>query len=342
MTAGHPWREFNAHGNTCHFPGCRWHEDAHHAFVRQQDLPRHVDGTPCGGDVCAAQKCGECGRHGGHWSGCLAAVAEEAQQLVNRLVSYRPGDFVYSRSVEGHLRAWRVGADGVLEAYPAGPVAPADAQPRPPWPGFFVVLAGGEGSGKSTQVKRLAERLGSHRSVQVTREPGGTNAGAVIRELVIADTNLCARAEALLYAADRAQNVSRVVLPLLERGWVVVSDRHAESSIAYQGAARGLGEVWIHTLSMWASQGVQPDLTVLLDIPPQVGLERARARGAADRYEQLGVDFHEQVRLSLLRQAQAPSWEWVWATGSEDEVADRVFEAVEQRMALRAARAVMA
>lgn len=329
--ADHGWQEYNAHGNSCHHPGCRLGEDEHPARVV---VLRHVDGSVCAGAACSVASCGECGRHGGHWSGCLRDVQPEpgrADCRAQRLVSYQPGDVVYSRSDQGHLLVWRVAADGGMQPHPARPAAGV----RDAWPGFFVVLAGGEGSGKSTQAGRLVEALGPDRAF-ATREPGGTTAGGVIRELVIGDTDLCDRAEALLYAADRAQHVARKVLPLLARGWVVVSDRHAESSVAYQGAARGLGQARIRELSLWATGGVEPDLTVLLDIKPEVGLERARARGVADRFEALGVDFHERVRLSLLEQAQSPSWALVSADGSEDEVAGLVLAEVRRRMARRA------
>lgn len=202
------------------------------------------------------------------------------------------------------------------------------------WPGLFVVLEGGEGSGKSTQVPRLAAALREapyRRDVMETREPGGTGTGARIREMVLGEVGLSVRAEALLFAADRAQHMMSVV-PFLERGWVVVSDRHAGSQIAYQGAGRELGEEWIRRLSLWASYGVVPDVTVLLDVPVKVGLKRARGRGVMSRIDKLDAAFHERVRESLLRQAQAPGWVVVPGTAGEDEVAALVEAAVAARL----------
>lgn len=220
------------------------------------------------------------------------------------------------------------------DAHPA-PASSPEPRFRRTWPGMFVVVTGGEGAGKSTQVRQLVETLKDRYGLAVvqTREPGGVNVDAKIRTMLLNDETLSDRAEALLYAADRALHMQAVV-PFLEQGWIVVSDRHAESSIAYQGAGRGLDEDWIRMLSAWAAPGVVPDLTVLLDVPPQVGLDRARDRpgGQWTRFEELGADFHERVHQSLRGQAKSPSWEVVPGSGTVEEVAALVEAAVVARL----------
>ncbi len=172
--------------------------------------------------------------------------------------------------------------------------------PGPRYPGVFVVFEGGEGAGKSTQVARLAAVIEERgREVVVTREPGATDVGARVRALLLDPTSeLSDRCEALLYAADRAQHVATVVRPALERGAVVISDRYVDSSLAYQGAGRSLDWQEIAELSRWATQALRPDLTLLLDIDPTVGL--ARATGSPDRMEQESLDFHRAVRQGFL------------------------------------------
>jgi len=168
--------------------------------------------------------------------------------------------------------------------------------------GTFVVFEGGEGAGKSTQVAALANALRErHREVVVTREPGATEVGQRIRSLVLGKQSvLSPRAEALLYAADRADHVATVVRPALSRGAVVISDRYVDSSLAYQGAGRTLPVDEVSWLSSWATGGLRPDLVVLLDLPPEVGLGRAAKRSAADRLESESMAFHERVRYAFL------------------------------------------
>ncbi|MEV0939418.1 dTMP kinase [Micromonospora wenchangensis] len=171
--------------------------------------------------------------------------------------------------------------------------------------GLFVVFEGGEGAGKSTQLEKLAARLREQgRDVVVTREPGATVVGERIRALVLEDSGADApspRAEALLYAADRAHHVATVVRPALIRGAVVVSDRYVDSSLAYQGAGRTLPVDEVSWLSSWATGGLKPDLVVLLDVDPRTGLSRAAARNqGADRLEAESVAFHERVRYAFL------------------------------------------
>ncbi|MEV4197855.1 dTMP kinase [Micromonospora globbae] len=176
--------------------------------------------------------------------------------------------------------------------------------------GLFVVFEGGEGAGKSTQLALLADRLrGQGRDVVVTREPGATAVGERIRSLVLGTSDGEApspRAEALLYAADRAHHVATVVRPALARGGVVISDRYVDSSLAYQGAGRTLPVDEVSWLSSWATGGLKPDLVVLLDIEPHAGLSRVAARSEeADRLEAESVAFHERVRYAFLDLAAA-------------------------------------
>ncbi len=171
--------------------------------------------------------------------------------------------------------------------------------------GLFVALEGGEGTGKSTQARLLGAHL-THRGheVLVTHEPGGTPPGLAIRSILLdpATGHLAPRAEALLYAADRAHHVACVVRPALARGVTVVTDRYIDSSLAYQGAGRTLARSEVEQLSRWATEGLLPDLTVLLDLDPAVGLVRA---GHPDRLEAEPLDFHQRVRAEFLDLAAA-------------------------------------
>jgi dTMP kinase len=166
--------------------------------------------------------------------------------------------------------------------------------------GVLIAFEGGEGSGKSTQIDRLAASLQAENvDVVVTREPGATELGRSIRELLLhTDTAIAPRAEALLFAADRADHVTRVIKPALDLGEVVLTDRFVDSSLAYQGAGRDLTMEEVRRLSKWATAGVSADLTVLLDIPALDGLARAKGRSDADRLEQESIEFHERVRAA--------------------------------------------
>ena len=188
--------------------------------------------------------------------------------------------------------------------------------------GMFITFEGGDGSGKSTQIQSVREWFESRgREVIVTREPGGTELGTEIRRLVQnGPEDVDARTEALLYAADRAYHVATVIGPALERGAVVLGDRYIDSSLAYQGAARSLGVDEIASLSAWATQGLYPSLTFLLDLPPEVGARRRT--DAPDRMERESMDFHERVRHQYLRLADAEPERIVVidAVGTVDEV----------------------
>ncbi|MGH3342169.1 MAG: dTMP kinase, partial [Carbonactinosporaceae bacterium] len=195
--------------------------------------------------------------------------------------------------------------------------------------GFFIALEGGEGAGKTTQAERLEEWLRAKgHEVVLTREPGATAVGERLRAVLLdrdAD-GLSPRAEALLYAADRAEHVHDVVRPSLVRGAVVVSDRYVDSSIAYQGAGRALPVEEIRRLSRWATDGLAPDLTVVLDLPPEAGLQRSTAQ--ADRLEAEPLEFHERVRRGYrdLASREPHRYLVVDATASPEEVFDQIRE----------------
>lgn len=172
-------------------------------------------------------------------------------------------------------------------------------------PGIFIVFEGGEGSGKSTQVDLLVEKLreSGHETV-ATREPGGSPLAEEIRNLILQDSSagMAPRCEALLFAAARAEHVASLIKPALERGAIVVSDRFSDSSIAYQGVGRELGADDVSRISEWASAGIGPDLTILLDIDPVVGLSRALD---PNRLESESMTFHQQVRNTLRSLAES-------------------------------------
>jgi dTMP kinase len=174
--------------------------------------------------------------------------------------------------------------------------------------GVFVVLEGGEGAGKSTQVRMLKHHLeAAGYEVVATREPGGVPTAEAIRDLVLDPGNagLSARAEALLFAAARAEHVQKLIRPALDRGAIVVCDRFIDSSLAYQGIGRGLGLADIATMSAWATDGLTADLTVVLDIDPVDGLTRAaRASEVPDRMESEPETFHHSVRDAFLSRAR--------------------------------------
>jgi len=196
----------------------------------------------------------------------------------------------------------------------------------------FVTFEGVEGSGKSTQIARTASWLaGLGRAVTATREPGGCALGAALRAILLdaRNTGLDATAELFLYLADRAQHVAEVIRPALARGDMVLCDRYHDSTVAYQGFGRGLNLAHLAGLGEMASGGLHPDITVLLDLPVEQGLARARGRNRASgdslaegRFEALDLQFHERVRQGFLTlAAQEPHrFAVIDATGGPDEV----------------------
>lgn len=196
--------------------------------------------------------------------------------------------------------------------------------------GRFIVFEGGEGTGKSTQAERLAGRL----DALLTRQPGGSAIGARLRALLLGgpdDAPIVDRTEALLMAADRAQHAAEVLRPALVSGRDVVCDRYIPSTIAYQGAGRGLDASELERISTWAVAGLQPDLVVLLVVPEEVAWERTG--GARDRIEAAGRDFHRRVAASFRAQAAADPDRWVVldGSGSVDAVEERVLSAIGRR-----------
>ncbi len=181
------------------------------------------------------------------------------------------------------------------------PITPPS--PTPGHAGLFVAFEGGDGAGKSTQAGLLRSALEAiGREVVLTREPGGTELGAAIRQVLLHGDHVAPRAEALLFAADRAHHVATVVRPALDRGAVVLTDRYLDSSIAYQGQARALSQDDIRDISLWATEGLLPDLTVLLDV--SAGEGRSRRAGVHDRLEREADAFHEAVREGFLLLAE--------------------------------------
>lgn len=206
---------------------------------------------------------------------------------------------------------------------PAAPAAPSSSPgpgQAPAGPvdgvvpgGLFVSFEGGDGVGKSTQSRLLGEWLeGLGLTVVLTREPGGTELGRVLRREVLHGGHVDPRTEALLYAADRAHHVASLVRPALEAGQVVVTDRYLDSSVAYQGTGRDLGADEVERLSLWATGGLLPRLTVLLDLDPAAGLRRLHARpDRPDRLESAGDDFHRRTREAFLARAAADPGRWL-------------------------------
>ena len=194
--------------------------------------------------------------------------------------------------------------------------------------GVFIVLEGGEGSGKSTQAAILARRLRADgRDVIETFEPGGTARGALLRSVLLDDdTPLDPRAELLLLAADRAQHVSETIAPALARGAVVVCDRFSPSTLVYQGVARGLGVDAVEAVDGFATAGVAPDVVVVLDVSEADARERLPE--ARDRFERAGAEFHVAVRAAYRDLAPAHGWVVVDGGGPADAVAALVWETV--------------
>jgi len=205
--------------------------------------------------------------------------------------------------------------------------------------GAFIVFEGGDGSGKSTQIALLRAALEArgHR-VLVTREPGGTAIGEEVREVLLRPESVAmtARTEALLYAAARAQHVEEVIGPALAAGTVVLCDRFIDSSIVYQGAGRGLGESAVESINRWATAGLRPDLTVLLDVDVDEGLSRAASDSAHDRLEAAGPEFHRTVRDAYRRRASIDAARVLVLDGSRpvEELARSIDHAVVERVGL--------
>ncbi len=204
--------------------------------------------------------------------------------------------------------------------------------------GFFITLEGPEGSGKSTHASRLAEYLRSKgRDVLLTREPGGTSIGDQIRSILNdhANSAMQPRAEILLFCASRAQLINQMIHPHLARGGTVVCDRFSDSTLAYQGYGHRLDLETLKSISRFATEGLVPDLTLLLDLPVEIGLARRR-RSDSDwnRLDALDVEFHRRVRKGYLELASQEPGRWVQidAEQEEEDVWRQINKAVKSRL----------
>jgi dTMP kinase len=214
------------------------------------------------------------------------------------------------------------------------PAAPPTEGVAPRGPaGLFVAFEGGEGVGKTTQARLVAiwlRELGY--DVVSTHEPGATKLGMRLRALLLdtAHAGMSPHCEALLYAADRAEHVAKVIDPALERGAIVITDRYIDSSLAYQGAGRGQAIADIARLNSWATDGREPDLTILLDMDPAAGLRR-RAR-SADRLEAEPVDFHRRVRAGFLELARIKQEHYlvIDAASPLDQITERIKDRIRE------------
>lgn len=201
--------------------------------------------------------------------------------------------------------------------------------------GAFITFEGCEGSGKSTQIRLLSEKLTAiGADFIITREPGGSDVAEQIRKIILDGKNvaMCDECEALLYAAARIQHLKEIVEPALAAGKLVICDRYVDSSLAYQGAARGLGEKYIEDINAVALDCYPPNLTVFLNISPERAFERKHGADKGDRMEQQGINFHRRVYegyLSLLK--KYPRICAVECGGTKYETAERVFALLKEK-----------
>jgi dTMP kinase len=203
----------------------------------------------------------------------------------------------------------------------------------------FITFEGTEGSGKSLQTRKLVEHLRDNAfTVLATHEPGGTPLGTELRRLLLdrEELQIGGRAEALLMNASRAQLVETIIRPALERGEVVVCDRFADSTLAYQGAGRALNQQDLASVISFATAGLQPDMTLLLDVPVEVGLARKHAQDERNRFEAEAVAFHARVRSAYqsLALMEPGRWRCFDATQSADRLSEAIWGAVVERMGI--------
>ena len=206
--------------------------------------------------------------------------------------------------------------------------------------GIFITIEGPDGSGKTTALQQVVPRLQQemNRKVVATREPGGSPIAEKIRSLILdpSHTDMDSRTEALLYAASRRQHLIEKVLPVLESGDVIFCDRFVDSSIAYQGYARGIGEEGIREINEFATEGIEPDVTLYIDVPAEVGIQRIHANLDEREYNRLDqekLDFHEKVRAGYQQLAKANPERIVVVDGtmSREEVAESCYQIIKNR-----------
>ena len=206
--------------------------------------------------------------------------------------------------------------------------------------GIFITIEGPDGSGKTTALQQVVPRLQQemNRKVVATREPGGSPIAEKIRSLILdpSHTDMDSRTEALLYAASRRQHLIEKVLPVLESGDVIFCDRFVDSSIAYQGSARVLGEEGIREINQFATEGLEPDVTLYIDVPAEVGIQRIHANLDEREYNRLDqekLDFHEKVRAGYQQLAKANPERIVVVDGtmSREEVAESCYQIIKNR-----------
>lgn len=207
--------------------------------------------------------------------------------------------------------------------------------------GLFITLEGGEGAGKSSIITALKEHFQNNASIQkpivFTREPGSSSIGRTVRETILgldgSEILLSPKAEALLFAADRAQHMEEIIFPTLEKNGIVICDRFIDSSYAYQGIARELGG-FVKELSLWAISERVPDLTILIDIDPKVGIERKNTQKELNKMEQESLEFHQTVREAFLKLAAEEKTRFVVINGEEplDKIINQVISKIESML----------
>jgi dTMP kinase len=196
----------------------------------------------------------------------------------------------------------------------------------------FVTFEGPEGSGKSTAMRAVAKELRAQgREVVETREPGGGKTGAAVREILLHGEDISRLTETFLFLADRSNNVKSIIKPALESGAVVLCDRHADSTVVYQGHARGMDLDTLRSLNSTATDGLKPDLTILIDLSPEVGLARIESK---DRLDAEPIEFHQMVRQGFLDEAAREPGRWHIISGDQEpeEVAAECLKAVTDRL----------